>query len=86
MTRPLLRVLAFICSVCPICIARRRWPGSLFGRTTARIERFCPFCSAYWKLHRQDGSPRGRRGGGLQEPIVPSDHRRDEHAGEKGPR
>ena len=65
MTHLLLRVFAFICTVCPICLARRRWPGSLFGRITARIERFCPFCSAYRRLHGQDSPPRERRGGGL---------------------
>ena len=55
MTHLLLRVFAFICSVCPICLARRRWPASTFGRITARIERFCPFCSAYRRLHEQSG-------------------------------
>jgi hypothetical protein len=85
MTGLVLRVFAFICSVCPVCLVRRRWPGSLFGRTTARIERFCPFCKAYWKLHGQDGSPRERRGGGLSA-MAPSDHRRDENAGENSPR
>jgi hypothetical protein len=51
MTRLFLRVFAFICSVCPIRLAQRRWPGSLFGRITARIQRLCPFCSAYERLH-----------------------------------
>jgi len=53
MTRAHLNLLAFVCSLCPICIARRQWPGSLFGRVTARIERGCPFCTAYRTLHGQ---------------------------------
>ena len=55
MTRLFLRVFAFIYSVCPIRLARRRWPGFLFGRSTARLQRFCPLCSAYKRLHGQSG-------------------------------
>ena len=64
MIRLLTRVFAFICSVCPICLARRRWPASLFGQITARIERFCPFCRAYMSLHGQGVAPRKHDGRG----------------------
>jgi len=46
------RILAFICMLCPFCIARRLWPDSLYARLESKLERFCPFCRAYAKLHQ----------------------------------
>ena len=53
-----LRILAFVCSVCPICVARRRWPRTIFGRVISRLERTCPFCLAYAKLHGEAAKAR----------------------------
>ena len=45
------KMLALVCRVCPVCILRRRFPESGYGRFTRRIERACPFCRAYDELH-----------------------------------
>ena len=45
------RFLALICQCCPFCLARRRWPESLYGRMMAAVERVCPFCRAYDRRH-----------------------------------
>jgi len=45
------KILAFISSICPFCRAKRRWPGSSYGRAMRRLEKFCPFCRAYARIH-----------------------------------
>jgi hypothetical protein len=47
-------LLAKICTVCPLCIARRRWPQSLYGRIMRVVERGCPFCRAYDRARDKD--------------------------------
>ncbi len=42
-----LRVLAFVCQVCPFCIVARRYPKSGFALTMGKLEKTCPFCRAY---------------------------------------
>lgn len=49
-------LLAKVCRICPFCIARRKWPGSRYGRFMAVIERYCPFCRAYDRLHEDESS------------------------------
>lgn len=44
-------LLAKVCTMCPLCIARRRWPTSFYGQFMRLIERVCPFCRAYDRLH-----------------------------------
>jgi len=44
------RLKAFICNVCPFCIAARKWPGSKFARKLRNIERKCPCCRAYARI------------------------------------
>ncbi len=46
-----LRLRAAVCQVCPLCIVARRWPRSTFARTLGRLEKTCPFCRAYARLH-----------------------------------
>ncbi len=48
------RLLSVVCVGCPLCIARRRWPGSVYGRVMALVERACPFCRAYDRLHAEE--------------------------------
>lgn len=48
------RSLAFVCKVCPLCIAARHFPDSGFAAGMKRIEKFCPFCNAYEKLSKED--------------------------------
>jgi len=40
-------VLAKVCTCCPLCIARRKYPGSGYARFMGVVERYCPFCRAY---------------------------------------
>lgn len=47
----LTHILAFFCRVCPFCICARRWPESRFARALAAVEKRCPACRAYRKLH-----------------------------------
>ena len=44
---PLTRFLAAVCALCPLCIAKRRFPNSAFARVMRRVERGCPFCRAH---------------------------------------
>jgi len=41
------RQMAQVCRYCPLCILRRRFPNSGFGRFAAVVEKPCPFCRAY---------------------------------------
>jgi len=47
------KVLAAVCRICPLCILRRRWPDSFYGRLMSYVERCCPFCLAYDVLIRK---------------------------------
>jgi hypothetical protein len=47
------RMLAAVCSVCPFCIARRRFPKSGYARFMAKMEEGCPFCRAYEELEAE---------------------------------
>ncbi len=44
-------LLAKICQICPLCIARRKWPESTYGRVMKKVEKHCPFCKAYDRLY-----------------------------------
>ena len=46
-----IRILAFGCAICPVCICARKWPHSAFAQAMARIEKLCPMCRAYRVLH-----------------------------------
>ena len=52
-------VLAFICRICPLCIAQRRWPHSAFAQRMASLEGDCPACRAYRHRQRETRSPQG---------------------------
>ncbi|MFH1741884.1 MAG: hypothetical protein ABIH23_23015 [bacterium] len=45
-------LLAKVCQICPFCIARRKWPASLYGRFMKAVEAVCPFCRAYDRIHK----------------------------------
>ena len=58
--------MAWICSVCPFCVLKRKWPGSLYARTLVYVEKCCPFCRAYRELRMlrpRPDYPQGRSGG-----------------------
>ena len=48
----MVRVLAFLCRICPFCICARQWPESGFAKVLARIEKLCPACIAYARSQR----------------------------------
>jgi len=55
-----IRLMAIGCSVCPFCIAARRWPNSRYAKMLRVAEKSCPFCRAYARVHggragEQDG-------------------------------
>jgi len=50
--------LAKVCACCPLCVLRRRWPKSGYARLMTRLERNCPFCKAYDRVHMQKADPK----------------------------
>ena len=64
------KLLAACCSACPFCILRRRWPRSAYGRFMGRIERCCPFCKAYDRLHETAPGVRPAEGPPGAEPTA----------------
>ncbi|MFB3896218.1 MAG: hypothetical protein ACE14V_07945 [bacterium] len=48
--RIFISILAGVCSCCPLCILKRKFPNSKYATTMNRVERFCPFCKAYYKI------------------------------------
>ncbi len=53
----LTRILAFVCSVCPVCVAARRWRRSWVARFVRWYSPVCPFCRAYRRLHAPPSPP-----------------------------
>ena len=51
--RLFLRVLAFVCQLCPLCIIRRLIPKSRFALIMNNLEKVCPFCWAHAELARR---------------------------------
>lgn len=48
-----MNVLAAVCRICPLCIAKRQWPDSRFAKFMGAIEKYCPFCRAYDRQAQQ---------------------------------
>ena len=44
-------LLAKVCTVCPMCNFVRKKPYSKFADIWRKIEKFCPFCRAYYSLN-----------------------------------
>lgn len=44
------RLKAWLCRVCPFCVAARRWPDSRYARKLRKIEQNCPFCRAHARV------------------------------------
>ncbi len=45
------KILAFICTLCPVCIYGRWRPESKLAKAIASYQKYCPACRAYKKLH-----------------------------------
>lgn len=45
------RLKALGCAICPFCIAARKWPRSRYAGSLRSIEKACPFCRAYARVH-----------------------------------
>ncbi|MCG2726148.1 MAG: hypothetical protein L6420_07840 [Elusimicrobia bacterium] len=50
MPKTIIKLLAFICSICPLCIFTRAYPDLKISKAIFKIEKFCPFCAARRKL------------------------------------
>jgi len=61
------KILAFICTICPFCIAARMFPNSKYAKALSKAEEECPACKAYKKLHKPN-VPVGER----SEPVEPA--------------
>jgi|GEM_PF-903037 len=48
------RLMALGCRICPFCIAARTWPNSSFAKKMHALEKVCPWCKAYGRLHGAD--------------------------------
>ncbi|MBN1866727.1 hypothetical protein JW916_05500 [Candidatus Sumerlaeota bacterium] len=48
------RILAFVCQVCPFCVAARLKPDSAFAKKLREKEENCPACRAYheWRADK----------------------------------
>lgn len=49
------RFLAFLCSICPFCVARRAFPNSAYARFMRGVEKNCPACDAWRQLRDASG-------------------------------
>ncbi|MBU2529992.1 MAG: hypothetical protein KKD35_03035 [Elusimicrobia bacterium] len=49
-----IKILAFICSICPLCIFTRAYPNLKISKLILKIESICPFCAASRKLQTQE--------------------------------
>ena len=50
--RFLIKLLALVCYICPLCIIARVFPDSKFAKGMEEFNRICPFCNAYRKVNR----------------------------------
>jgi len=46
-----IKLFAFVCGICPLCIIARGFPGSRFAKGMRKFGKICPFCSAHQKLN-----------------------------------
>jgi rubrerythrin len=44
------KFLAFLCSICPFCIAARFFPNSGYAKALKKAEKDCPACRAYARV------------------------------------
>jgi hypothetical protein len=52
--RSILKVGAFLCSICPLCIFSRSKPDSELSQMMMPLKKACPFCAAFNRLRKQD--------------------------------
>ena len=43
----LLKILAVVHKICPLCVISRRYPQSSFAKAVFAWGKICPFCSIY---------------------------------------
>ncbi len=49
-----IKLLAFVCYICPLCIIARALPDSKFAKGMKEFSKICPFCIAYRKNKIKD--------------------------------
>lgn len=42
-----LKMMAFVCKICPPCIFARKYPEAKFSKFVEKEKKICPFCKAY---------------------------------------
>lgn len=47
------KFLAFLCKICPFCIAARMFPVSGYAKMLKDVEKNCPACKAYAEIYSQ---------------------------------
>ena len=47
--RIFIKLFAFVCRICPLCIIARTFPDSKFAEGMKEFGKICPFCIAYAK-------------------------------------
>jgi len=47
-----IRIMAFLCRICPLCVPARRWPTSGYARRIRVIQNHCPCCAARVRVQR----------------------------------
>jgi hypothetical protein len=52
--RSILKVGAFMCSLCPLCIFSRSKPDSELSGMMMSLKKACPFCAAFNRLRKKD--------------------------------
>lgn len=51
------KALAFVCTICPFCIAARLFPKSKYAALMKKAEKECPACKAYARVKGLNSQP-----------------------------
>jgi len=54
------KFLAFLCTICPFCIAARCFPKSKYAAAMKKAEASCPACKAYARVEHRAGNTEQR--------------------------
>jgi len=47
-----MRLMAFVCRICPCCIITRHWPDSWYAKHFSKVQHHCCFCRAYKEVRQ----------------------------------
>ena len=49
-----IKLFAFVCDICPLCIIARSFPDSKFAKGMKEFGKICAFCIAYRKIRSKN--------------------------------